>query len=63
MTTGAFEEAYVGITGFDRAAIPFVDSNVRFDNGIYVMQVAVNAPASRAGIRVGDIITKIDGES
>ena len=61
VTTGTFEEAYIGITGFDRAAIPFVDNNVTFDQGIYVMQVAVNAPASRAGIRVGDIITHIEG--
>ncbi|MCL2354336.1 MAG: trypsin-like peptidase domain-containing protein [Oscillospiraceae bacterium] len=61
IATGTFEEAYLGIFGVDKAAIPFLDSNIQFDEGIYVMQVAVDGPASRAGIRVRDIILEVDG--
>ena len=60
-TTGTFEEAFLGIVGLDRAAIPLVDANIRLDQGIYVVQITIDGPAARAGIRVGDIITRIDG--
>jgi len=52
INTGAFEEAYLGIFGVDKAAIPFLESDIRLDKGIYVLQIAVDGPAARAGIRV-----------
>jgi serine protease Do len=48
-------------SGFDKNSIPFLDRNINLESGIYVVQVEVDGPASRAGIRVGDIITNIDG--
>jgi len=33
------------------------------DSGLLVAQVAPNSPASRAGIKVGDVITKVDDKN
>jgi S1-C subfamily serine protease len=33
------------------------------DSGLLVAQVAPNSPASRAGIKVGDVITKVDNQN
>jgi S1-C subfamily serine protease len=61
ITTGSFEEASFGIFAYDKEVIPYLDSNVKFDTGIYVVQVSVDGSGSKAGLKVGDIITKIDG--
>ena len=60
INTGAFNEAYLGVSAYDKEAIPYVDSSVSFSTGVYVMQAAVDGPAGSAGIKVGDIIKKID---
>ena len=54
------EEAYLGIFGYDKNVIPYLDSRLDLDVGVYVAQVALDGPSSKAGIKVGDIITKID---
>ena len=59
---GKFEEASMGIFAYDKNVIPYLDSNLQFDNGIYVAQVILNSPAGKAGLLEGDIITKIDGK-
>ncbi|MBI5181755.1 MAG: PDZ domain-containing protein [Nitrospirae bacterium] len=33
------------------------------DNGIRVKQIGKNSPAENAGLKVGDIITKVNGKS
>lgn len=60
---GKFEEASMGIFAYDKNVIPYLDSNLQFDTGIYVAQVTANSPAARAGLQERDIITKIDGKS
>ncbi|MCI9412918.1 MAG: serine protease, partial [Clostridia bacterium] len=57
-----FEEAYIGMFSYDKEVIPYLDSNVSFDNGIYVVSVNTSGPAYNAGIRQNDIIVKIDGK-
>ncbi len=60
-TSGDFQEASIGIFSYDKNVIPYLDSNLKFENGIYVVEVIKNSPAETAGIQKGDIITRIDG--
>ena len=57
---GNFEEAYLGIFAYDSEAIKYINSNLEFDNGIYVVQISSDGPAKKSGLKIGDIITKID---
>lgn len=55
-----FEEGYIGIFAYDKEVIPYLDSSIEFDNGIYVVDISIDGPAKNSGLKVGDIITKID---
>lgn len=57
---GNFEEAYLGIFAYDRSVIPYLDSNIEFDTGVYVAQISADGPSKSSGLKIGDIITKID---
>lgn len=57
---GKFEEGYIGIFAYDKEVIPYLDSSIEFDNGIYVVDISADGPAKNSGLKVGDIITKID---
>lgn len=59
--TGEFQEAYLGIFAYDKEVIPYLDSGLNFDKGIYVAQVDLQGPARDTGLKIGDVITKIDG--
>lgn len=61
ISTGNFEEATIGIFAYDKNVIPYLNNNVNFDTGIYVAQTTKNSNAEQAGLKEGDIITKIDG--
>lgn len=58
--SGKFEEAYLGIFAYDKNVIPYLDSDIELNSGIYTAQVSVDGPSYLAGLRIGDIITKID---
>ena len=58
---GKFEEASIGIFAYDKNVIPYLDSNIQFDTGIYVAQISLDSPAFKSGLEIGDVITKIDG--
>ena len=60
-STGKFEEASLGIFAYDKNVIPYLNSNIKFENGIYVAQISMDSPAFRSGLQIGDVITKIDG--
>ena len=62
VTTGKFDEAYLGIFAYDRGVIPYIEHDVGFDKGIYVAQVDITGPARDTGLKVGDIILKIDNQ-
>ena len=61
VNTGKFEEAYLGIFGYDKEVIPYLDSTMELDSGIYVDTVSLDGPVFDSGITSGDIITQIDG--
>lgn len=60
--TGNFEEANLGIYAYDKEVIPYLKtiSNIKFDKGIYVVQINKNGPSDNTELKEGDIITSID---
>ncbi len=57
---GKFEEASLGIFAYDKEIIPYVAPDIQLDKGIYVAQIALDSPASKTDLKVGDVIEKID---
>lgn len=57
---GKFEEASLGIFAYDKNVIPYLNSNIKFDTGIYVAQISLDSAAYRTGLQIGDVITKVD---
>lgn len=60
INTGKFEEAYLGIYGYDKEVIPYLQSNLEINSGIYVATILPDGALFNKGIEIGDIITKID---
>lgn len=60
ITEGKFEEAYLGIFAYDKNVIAYLDSSIDFNSGIYVAQISSDGPSYTSGLKIGDIITKID---
>lgn len=59
--TGKFEEPSLGVYVYDKEAIQYINSSLDFEYGVYVTELISEGAAKTAGIRVGDIIEKIDG--
>lgn len=57
---GEFEEPALGLFAYDKEVIPYLDSNIIIDKGIYIVDIKKKSNAEKVGIKVGDIITKID---
>lgn len=55
-----FEEAYLGISGYDKEVIPYLNSSLDIDTGIYVAKVNIDGPLYLANILEGDVILAID---
>lgn len=53
------EKGYLGIGGNDSFDI----TSLGYPEGVYVGKVYKNSPAEAAGIYMGDVITKVDGQS
>ncbi|MGE5472914.1 MAG: S1C family serine protease [Ignavibacteriales bacterium] len=60
---GKFNEPYLGIFAYDKEIIPYIQPDLKIDSGIYVAKVDFGSPAAGKGIRIGDIINKIDNQS
>lgn len=60
VTNGNFEEAYLGIFAYDKNVVPYLETGIEFNSGIYVAQINKDGPANTSSLKVGDIITKID---
>ncbi len=61
ITSGNFEEAYLGIFAYDKNIIPYLDSNLKIENGIYVVKINKNSPAAQYGLKEKDILLEVDG--
>lgn len=57
---GKFEEAYLGIFAYDKEVNKYLNLSDNFNNGIYVVKIATDGPAVKSGLKVKDVITKID---
>lgn len=55
-----FEEANLGIFAYDKNIIPYLDEKIENVKGIYVGQVALDSPAYKSGLKIGDMLIKID---
>ena len=55
-----FEEASLGIFAYDKEVIPYIDGSVDVQKGVYIAQISLDSPASRSGLKIGDVITKIN---
>ena len=55
-----FEEASLGIFAYDKEIIPYIDEKIEIQRGIYIAQISLDSPAAKTGLKVGDVITKID---
>lgn len=60
MNSGKFEEAYLGIYGYDKEVIPYLDSSLNIRSGVYIATILPDGPLFNKEIIVGDIISKID---
>lgn len=61
--TGTFEQATIGIYAYDKQVIPYLDSTISFEDGIYVAEITKNGPCDNTELKEGDIIEKIDGKN
>lgn len=59
-TQGKFEEASIGIFAYDKNVMPYIDNNLKFNTGIYVVQIDRNSSAYNSGLREKDVIIQID---
>lgn len=60
--TGNYEQPTIGIYAYDSEVIPYLDSNLNFEKGIYVAQITKNSPADGTDLKEKDIILSIDGK-
>lgn len=60
ITKGKYSEPYLGVFAYDRQVMPFVDPSIDVDGGVYVAKIDSAGPAARSGIKVRDVIRKVD---
>ncbi|HYE81921.1 MAG TPA: trypsin-like peptidase domain-containing protein [Clostridia bacterium] len=57
---GEFIPTYMGITPLDSEMLGYYATDIEIKKGIYVYDIMEGAPAARAGLRTGDVITHIN---
>ncbi len=61
--TGSFIEPSIGIYAYDQEVIKYLEEDLKFDTGIYVVSIDKTGASYGKGLLQGDIITKIDDVS
>lgn len=59
-STGNFEEPYIGVSGYDKNIIPYINKDLKLTSGVYIENVELNSPSYEVGLVKGDVILKID---
>lgn len=59
-SNGKFDEAYLGIYGYDKEVIPYLKDAINFESGIYIAEINKSSNLKKANLKAGDIIVKID---
>lgn len=59
---GDFVEPYLGIFAYDKDVVHYFDNTINIDSGVYVSNIDEDGPAYKSGLRVGCIMTDIDGK-
>ena len=57
---GKFKEPYLGVFAYDKELIPYINKELKIEEGIIVVDVDKNGPAYKSGLKEGCIITKLD---
>lgn len=57
---GTINEAYLGIFAFDKEVVPYLESALEIENGIYVVDVDPLGSITNDFIKRGDVIKKVD---
>lgn len=60
MENGKVVRSYLGVGVWDKNTAARYGYSLQIDNGVYVVRVEDDGPANQAGIKQGDIITKIN---
>lgn len=48
---------------YDSEVVKYLENNIDFSNGIYVVKIMSDGPLAKTNIKIGDIITEIDGNN
>ena len=59
---GEFKEPYLGVFAYDKELIPYINKNLKIEEGIIVVDVDKNGPAYKSGLKEGCIITSLDDQ-
>jgi serine protease Do len=60
---GKFVTPYIGVFAYDKKVAAFYQDSLDIKEGVYVIEVDRRGPAYEAGVRVGDVITQVDGQT
>jgi serine protease Do len=60
---GRVRRAYIGVAGGSRPLPPRLAADLGRDQGVEIVEVVEDSPASNAGLLPGDLIVEVDGEA
>jgi S1-C subfamily serine protease len=63
MSTGRVRRAWLGIAGAHVPVAPALAAKLGTKNGLQISSVVAGSPASKAGLRRGDVVVSVDGRN
>ena len=64
IATGSFQRAYIGVTTMNAAEVAeeYPEMQLEANAGAFIQEVTVGSPAAKAGLKMKDVITKVNGK-